>query len=209
MCQISAMQSVPVRALTRFGLGAGPGDPLPGDPRSWASAQFDGPDADAIERRRLFTADEPHRGHVRPRSAAFYRADAQAAPDWAVATPDPFRQRLVWFWANHFTVSIRQGGTLDPAGPSVREAIRPDVTRGSTLPGPSAVLAIFQFEGCWDTHGNQVTLLRPPLAMLDAGLISLKGALVARFGPSRAALPRIFPASGNIAPMSGLFQTQA
>jgi uncharacterized protein (DUF1800 family) len=34
----------------------------------------------------------------------------------------------VWFWANHFTVSMRQGGTAPVAGAYVREAIRPHVT---------------------------------------------------------------------------------
>ncbi len=45
-----------------------------------------------------------------------------------LTTDAPFRERLVWFWANHFTVSIRQGGTNAVIGPYIREAIRPNVT---------------------------------------------------------------------------------
>ena len=42
----------------------------------------------------------------------------------------PFRERLVWFWANHFTVSLRAGGGITATiGPYLREAIRPNVTQ--------------------------------------------------------------------------------
>ena len=144
------MQSAGVHALTRFGLGAGPAALPPADPRAWLAAQLDGPDpalatapfralptgatalgalrADAIARRLVLAAGEPLKGHFRSRSLAFFIADARAALDWAVVTPAPFRERLVWFWANHFTVSIRQGGTLGLVGPFIREAIRPHVT---------------------------------------------------------------------------------
>jgi uncharacterized protein (DUF1501 family) len=50
-------------------------------------------------------------------------------------------------------------------------------TAGKLLAAPAGPrIAAFQLEG-WDTHGNQVLLLRPPLAMLDAGLVALKSAL--------------------------------
>jgi uncharacterized protein (DUF1800 family) len=57
-----------------------------------------------------------------------FRADAAAQIDWLVQTDTPFRERLVWFWTNHFTVSLRQGGTGPLIGPFMREAIRPHVT---------------------------------------------------------------------------------
>jgi len=41
---------------------------------------------------------------------AVFEADARAELNNALITPAPFRERLVWFWTNHFTVSIRQGG---------------------------------------------------------------------------------------------------
>ena len=144
------MQSAAIHALTRFGLGAGPAALPPADPRAWLAAQLDGPDpalntarfralptgaaalgalrADAIARRAVLAAGEPLKGHFRSRSLAFFTADARAALDWAVVTPAPFRERLVWFWTNHFTVSIRQGGTLGLVGPFIREAIRSHVT---------------------------------------------------------------------------------
>ena len=45
-----------------------------------------------------------------------------------LSTATPFRERLVWFWANHFTVSFRRGEVTAVVLPFVREAIRPHVT---------------------------------------------------------------------------------
>jgi uncharacterized protein (DUF1800 family) len=69
--------------------------------------------------------DKPPPGERRV--PALYRAQAAAALENALGTPAPFRERLVWFWANHFTVSIR-GGVAAVAGAFVEEAIRPHVT---------------------------------------------------------------------------------
>ncbi len=57
-----------------------------------------------------------------------FRADSQALLDHAIVTSTPFRERLVWFWANHFTVSTRRGMVAPLAGAYVRDAIRPYVT---------------------------------------------------------------------------------
>ena len=46
----------------------------------------------------------------------------------ALVTEAPFRERLVWFWANHFTIAARARPTTATAGAYVREAIRPHVT---------------------------------------------------------------------------------
>jgi uncharacterized protein (DUF1800 family) len=47
----------------------------------------------------------------------------------AVSTDLPLRERLVWFWANHFTVAARGGPwPLGLNGTYVQEAIRPHVT---------------------------------------------------------------------------------
>jgi uncharacterized protein (DUF1800 family) len=43
-------------------------------------------------------------------------------------TARPFSERLVWFWSNHFTVSVANGETLSLAGAFEREAIRPNIT---------------------------------------------------------------------------------
>jgi uncharacterized protein (DUF1800 family) len=61
-------------------------------------------------------------------SRAVFDADAKAELDNALTTPAPFRERLVWFWTNHFTVSIRQGGCAPLVGAFIEEAIRPNVT---------------------------------------------------------------------------------
>jgi uncharacterized protein (DUF1800 family) len=57
-----------------------------------------------------------------------YRRDALALLNWGLMTPAPFRERLVWFWMNHFTVSIRRPQILALVGPFVAGAIRPHVT---------------------------------------------------------------------------------
>jgi uncharacterized protein (DUF1800 family) len=46
----------------------------------------------------------------------------------AITTPAGFRERLVWFWANHFTIANKGRAPAACAGPYVREAIRPHVT---------------------------------------------------------------------------------
>jgi uncharacterized protein (DUF1800 family) len=70
--------------------------------------------------------DKPPPGESRAR--ALYRAQGLASVAHAVTTETPFRERLVWFWSNHFTVSIRRGQCLGLAGAFVREAIRPHLT---------------------------------------------------------------------------------
>ena len=62
------------------------------------------------------------------RSAALFKAQAAAQLGNAVTTPAPFRERLVWFWSNHFAVSRRQGQCAAVAAAFVEEAIRPHVT---------------------------------------------------------------------------------
>jgi len=45
----------------------------------------------------------------------------------AATTPVPFPERLVWFWANHFTVSAEKPVIFAVVGTFEREAIRPNV----------------------------------------------------------------------------------
>ena len=63
---------------------------------------------------------KPEESQVR----ALFRAEVKAELDNALTTPAPFRERLVWFWTNHFTVSVR-GGIAAGACAFVEEAIRP------------------------------------------------------------------------------------
>lgn len=61
--------------------------------------------------------------------ADLFAAEMTALLEHAVSTDLPVRERLVWFWSNHFTVSGRAGNwPLGLVGTYVREAIRPHVT---------------------------------------------------------------------------------
>ncbi len=126
----------PVQASARFGFGARLGEALPADPHGWLRGQVTGPDpvrypdtlpstADGLlllrEQRRL--KPPPGQSLVEP----LYRVEAQAQLATLLDAEAPFRERLVWFWANHFTVSIRKGEIRPIAGSFVREAIRPHV----------------------------------------------------------------------------------
>ena len=55
------------------------------------------------------------------------QADVRAHLATAAASERPFAERLVMFWANHFTVSIAKGATRGLAGAFEREAIRPHI----------------------------------------------------------------------------------
>ena len=124
------------QALIRFGLGRRGEEPLPSDPVAWLQAQVEGEDtavfaglptaADGLtllrEQQRLILP--PGTSLVGP----VYQQDVRAQTELLLTTDAPFRERLVWFWANHFTVSTRQAQCSATVGPFVREAIRPYVT---------------------------------------------------------------------------------
>ena len=123
------------QALIRFGLGRRGEEPLPTDPAVWLNDQLRQPDpthldpspstATGLEALRFDreTKPPPDQRAVRP----LFQAQAHAELENALATPAPFRERLVWFWTNHFTVSVR-GGTAAVACAFIEEAIRPHVT---------------------------------------------------------------------------------
>src|SRR5215472_10514487 len=123
-------------ALVRFGLGRRGPEPVPDDPRAWLAAQLAGPDAATLADPPTTAAGlaalrddrqtRPQPGHSR--SAALFRRDAAAQLGNALLTTTPFRERLVWFWTNHFTVSLRRRQCAALLGPFVQEAIRPHVT---------------------------------------------------------------------------------
>jgi uncharacterized protein (DUF1800 family) len=87
---------------------------------------------DAEARRAILLAGEQLTGNYKPKSKDMYIADGVAQLDWAANTNASFRERLVWFWANHFSVSIYQGQTAALVGAFVREAIRPHVNGNFT-----------------------------------------------------------------------------
>ncbi|MBV8456817.1 MAG: DUF1800 domain-containing protein [Acetobacteraceae bacterium] len=130
------MDLAPMQALLRFGLGGTAGSVPPADPKAWLRSQLAQPDparldptpttAEALEALKYDRENKPLPGQSQTR--ALYRRDAQAALTAAIATPAPFRERLVWFWTNHFTVSTRRGRVAGLIGPFIQEAIRPHVT---------------------------------------------------------------------------------
>ena len=123
-------------ALVRFGLGRRGSEPLPADPAAWIAGQLDGLDpgvsepgsttAAGLAALRYDRENKPAPGESRARGA--FRAAAAAQLAAALTTGTPFRERLVWFWTNHFTVSLRHGGCAPLMGAFVEEAIRPHVT---------------------------------------------------------------------------------
>ena len=129
------MDTRTAQALIRFGLGRRGDEPLPADPAVWLHDQLRQPDPTRIdpppstvtglEALHFDRENKPPPGQraVPP----LFQAQARAELENALTTPAPFRERLVWFWTNHFTVSIR-GGAAAVACAFVEEAIRPHVT---------------------------------------------------------------------------------
>ena len=62
------------------------------------------------------------------RARALFKVQAAAQMANAVTTPAPLRERLVWFWTNHFVISLKRGQCAAVAAAFVEEAIRPHVT---------------------------------------------------------------------------------
>jgi uncharacterized protein (DUF1800 family) len=56
-----------------------------------------------------------------------YREEAKARIDAAFDAEIGFAERLVWFWSNHFCISVAKNGVRPLAGAYEREAIRPHV----------------------------------------------------------------------------------
>ena len=134
------MDTRPHQALIRFGFGRAANQALPADPASWLQLQLAGRDlaptalqpdpgsaAAAIAIFELDRTDPPPPGQPR-RSGALFRSETAALLQNALVTDATFRERLVWFWANHFTISTRRGMVAPLAGSFMRDAIRPHVT---------------------------------------------------------------------------------
>ena len=129
-------------AFSRFGLGRRRDEPVPADPHAWLRAQVNGPDTapagpttaqglamiyDVIHMDRAAFPD-PRQS---PQVQAFnhvHHDESAALLGQAVTTPDGYRERLVWFWANHFTIAAVSRPSAACCGAYIREAIRPYVT---------------------------------------------------------------------------------
>jgi uncharacterized protein (DUF1800 family) len=128
-------------AADRFGFGAKPGElsAIAPDPRGWLKAQLK-PDPAAVtgtpsgkQLAALFQTRHEHKGEPEVVKAfaktlreAFRIAVVQRTLT-ASASETPFRERLVQFWSNHFTVSIQRGVVVPVAIGFENEAIRPHV----------------------------------------------------------------------------------
>lgn len=128
------MDARALHAVNRFGLGRRGDEPLPGNPEAWLAAQLEGPDpALAVPARSSAEGLVAWREDLRrgndgiSASRKIYQEDGAALLDHVAATAAPFRERLAWFWANHFTVSTRRGAVVPLAHAFLREAIRPHV----------------------------------------------------------------------------------
>ena len=125
--------------MIRFGLGPRLGETPPPDPVAWLEAQLEGPDPllatpapstrDGLDLLRL--DDEARRrdgANAIGRVSLVFNIETLAILHNLLRTEVPFRERLVWFWCNHFTASARAGEQVLTSLPSyVRSAIRPHV----------------------------------------------------------------------------------
>lgn len=129
------------QAMVRFGLGRRADENLPSDAAAWLLGQlkgadqpgFDSPPTSAAALAAIRDDRMDRRNGMKPepgesRGRIMFRAQAAAEMANAVTTATPFRERLVWFWTNHFTVSLKRGEIAPLAASFVEEAIRPHVT---------------------------------------------------------------------------------
>ena len=132
-------------ALARFGLGARPGElaAVGRDPRGWVEHQLQGKPtlpaalagqppsqqiiAEFLEARAKGGAADVQK-LARERLRLIYLEEAAARTQAAIDTDHPVVERLVQFWSNHFTISVRgKPLVLGIPGAYEREAIRPHV----------------------------------------------------------------------------------
>lgn len=132
------MQPATVIAAARFGFGRQPQDPEPGDPRAWLLGHLAGeapapalPEGHPATLRDIFALqaednETMRAGQGRPHQQRIWRAEAAAHLALAATAEAGFRERLVHFWANHFTVGRQK--VPYTVGHFIRAAIRPHVT---------------------------------------------------------------------------------
>jgi uncharacterized protein (DUF1800 family) len=135
------MSITPHLAVHRFGLG--PRAALPADPLAWLDAQTTGagppippPEgrdaafalAEGYAAWREHDATPPPAGQPSPVTRLF-RAEQEAWTKHLLTAEEPFRERLVMFWLNHFTVAERGGfGVTTAYAGFLRDVVRPRIT---------------------------------------------------------------------------------
>ena len=141
-CVMSTRRQI---APIRFGYGLRLGEDAPADPEAWLEHQIASPAtpptgvgtaeairirAESIRQNRTAVAPQDGAMGMPPPNAlqVLVQAESRAWAAHRIASTEPFRDRLVDFWANHFTVSRRSGLVGALAATLEREAIRPHVT---------------------------------------------------------------------------------
>jgi len=132
-------------ALTRFGLGAAPGDEAAvdtaGGPQPWLQAQIARPSqtpaplagfrssADILAGiwRARAEGRDAEREAMRQAYRDDYRPELRARGLYLAQASDSFTERMVLFWSNHFTVSSARRAIGAAIAAYEREAIRPHV----------------------------------------------------------------------------------
>jgi uncharacterized protein (DUF1800 family) len=127
-------------ALSRYGFGARPGDlaRVAADPLGWLRSQLTGPPVAPVAigstQERLaavFAARGESTGAaetlIREQGRDWHLADLTARTAAAIESESPFIERLVHFWANHFTISTAKPVLMVAAAGYEQEAIRPHV----------------------------------------------------------------------------------
>ncbi|MEZ5832147.1 MAG: DUF1800 domain-containing protein [Dongiaceae bacterium] len=133
-------------ATRRFGLGTRPGElaRLADDPQGWLANQIGAavplsgiqPSAQrvvALTEARQALREMKQEGNkntdafaqLKSEQRDFYLGDVSARLQAAVESDTPFAERWVWFWSNHFTVSIARPLIAGLVVPFDNEAIRP------------------------------------------------------------------------------------
>ncbi len=91
-----------------------------------------------------------------------YRADVATRVAIAVETPNPFAERLVHFWANHFSVSAGKQGTPFEVGNHEFNAVRPnafgkfsDLLKAAVL-HPAMLLYLDQYQSVGPNSPSQM-----------------------------------------------------
>ncbi|MBM4368249.1 MAG: DUF1800 domain-containing protein [Deltaproteobacteria bacterium] len=120
------------QALARFGLGARPGDAEAiRDPRDWLLEQLGSlaPQSTALDglpSSADFIREWARVGKDGSKSVGgqWYLREVAARAKAALLSRQPFAERWVRHWANHFTVSVRAVTTFGLVGPFEREVVR-------------------------------------------------------------------------------------
>jgi uncharacterized protein (DUF1800 family) len=126
-------------AAVRFGYGLRPGEPAVAEPEALLAGVRAGagerdpeePGLAARSARFLRIREAAERGEDKTppstRYRAIYQADVERRVARATLSPHGFHERLVWFWADHFTVVGRNQRGRMTAPSFEAEAIRPNV----------------------------------------------------------------------------------